>query len=216
MATVCDSVFFTQPEFDAGYIPANQNIVLGGLLSMTGGPDLPFPVQVSIDSQCNQVKFPDNVGGYVPNTVVTVNPNGVSYIPFRINAGGECGDFECELTYIFEIEDPDGNPIVCEGSAKIVAYVANCDFQDCLLKASEAYCNLDAECVTDLCADPCYQRFMRMVVIDDILTYKIAQKDWATVHELYDIALNQICNCDCFGNVIPKANVEQNNITEQV
>lgn len=195
---VCDTIGFSQGSYNVGYIPANTNVVLSGLIRFDVSPDFPFTNRtVSIDSECSQITFPSQ-GGYISNYTFTINPDNQYYIPFKINLEGVCGEFNCKINYIFEWEDEDGS-YSCEGSTTIYAYNATCEQQECLLKASEVYCNLDIACVDDICNDPCYQRFMRLYLINDILLLKIANKDWMAVNDLYKQALEDICPCDCNG-----------------
>lgn len=212
MATECQNISWDNSEFNVGYIPFNQDVIRTGLLSITASPDLAFTAVLSISADCTtQIKFPNNAGVYNQDSYsLNMIADSTEYVPFRINLGTACGEFLCEIKYIFEYEDAEGNPVICEGSTNVKAYNASCDFEECLLKASEAYCNMDHECTDDICDDPCYQRFIRLALIDDILGFKITQKDWATVNNLYDIALNQICNCDCYGNVKTDKSVNTN------
>jgi hypothetical protein len=196
---ICDTLGFSQAEYNVGYIPANTDVVLSGLIRFDVSPDFPFTNRiVSFDSECTQIKFPGE-GGYTNNYNLIINPDNQYYIPFRINLEDDCGDFNCVITYIFEYETQEGI-FSCTGSTTVFAYNATCDQQKCLLSASEVYCNLDIACVDDICKDPCYQRFMRLFLIDEILQFKTLKKDWKAVNDLYKQALEDICPCDCQGN----------------
>ena len=204
MATPCESVRFTETEFDVGYIPAGTDVVITGLAGVVTAIDFPFAsFNITVSTQCAEVKFPNQSGVYNQSSYdLQILRGQTVYIPFRINLGSNCGEYSCEIKYLFQVEVVVDNVVTtytCESFAKIVAYNATCDFQECLLKSSETYCDLDQECEADICNDPCYQRFIRLSTIDDILRYKIDQKDWPTVNNLYQIALEQICNCNCDG-----------------
>jgi hypothetical protein len=196
---ICDTLGFSEGQYNVGYIPANQDVRLSGLIRFDVSPDFPFTNRtLNIDSECTQVKFPGQ-SGYTTNYTIFISPDNQYYIPFQINLEDECGEFECKINYIFQWEE--GNEIfTCEGSTTIYSYNATCEQQECLLKASEVYCNLDIACVDDICNDPCYQRFMRLFLIDEILQFKIEKKDWVAVNDLYKQALVGICPCDCSGN----------------
>ena len=219
MNSPCSSVRFIETQFDTGYIPANTAVVLTGLIGVQ--MDSGFPVDtynITITSHCSQVKFPNGSGVYNQDTYsLGIIKGQTTYVPFRINLEDACGEFNCKISYAFTIETVvDGVLKVydCESETNLVSYNASCDFQKCLLDASEVYCNLDLDCVDDICSNPCYQRFIRLSTIDDILRYKIEQQDWQTVDKLYSIALEQICNCNCDGTV--RSDVTEKQIEEVI
>jgi hypothetical protein len=84
---ICDTLGFSQAEYNVGYIPANTDVVLSGLIRFDVSPDFPFTNRiVSFDSECTQIKFPGQ-SGYTNNYNLIINPDNQYYIPFRINLG---------------------------------------------------------------------------------------------------------------------------------
>jgi len=219
--TYCDKIRFTKDVYNLGYVHIGGDfdtnpMIFAGVLAVELDPDMPRGQLTLISSCPNQIKFvdwlnstPQLVNPYYyqvptppPNPSNLLTGGNTYYIPFNLDVR-ECGEFECEISYEYVYEVPNTSPaetIVCTGTTKIMAYQATCDFVTCLLEASEVYCNLDESCIEEICDNPCYQRFVRLFLIDQTIDYKVSRFDWKAVDGLYKQALVDICPCDCSGN----------------
>lgn len=197
--TICTQLGWQGSEFDLGFVPANQNVVNTGLLCFLLHSDFPYDsYQVVFSTECPEVRFPDEEGNYNQSSIaITVYKSHPNYVPFQLNLGTTCGQYECTINYTVEFESESGT-VTCSGPATLKAYNATCDFQKCLVtRAGEVYCNLDKDCESDICADNCYQIFTKLVMIDQVLDQAIANKQWDVVNKLYSTALD-MCECGCY------------------
>lgn len=207
--TLCGSVQFTCKKFNAGYIPFGKSVTKAGLLSITGSPDMPVSsVSAVVTVTCQEVKFQNNQGVYNQSSVtVTVYKDTVNYIPFQITST-VCGEISCDVAYEFEWETEEGQ-FTCTDTAEIWAYNATCDFQKCLLRATEkVYCGAETICSGDLCSDEDLQFLSKLVAMDQVLEMKIEIEDWSGIDLIYRTAL-RMCKCNppsnpCGDDGLPK------------
>ena len=222
MATTdCEKISFTKSVYDLGYVHQDTDFSIYpmnfvGVLAVKTEVGLP-PGQLTLISSCpDQIKFVDWQNNLVnpyfyevpvppPNPGNLLTGGNTYYITFNL-ALTECGAFECEISYSYVYDYINGDPQECTGTTTIKAYNATCDFETCFLQAAEVYCTLDMGCIDDICKDPCYQKLVKLFLIDKTIRYKITRWDWDTINKLYDQALNGICNCDCNG--IPVGDVK--------
>jgi len=204
---ICDTIKWSNSVYDLGYINGSIFYENQGLLQINVSDEFPFTnFNLIISSDC--IELYDTSPNWASETTIKINPGFSYYIPFRLRLLGKenCGRFNCEVKYTLQYEI-NGELFECTGSTNVTAYNAICDFQKCLLQASEAYCTLDLGCETDICKDPCYQRFVKLFLIDQIIRRKSAEyitnKDYLAINNLYKQALEGICNCDCNGNPKP-------------
>lgn len=194
--TLCGSVNFTCKKFNAGYIPFGKDVIKTGLLSISGSPDMPLAsVSVTVTVECPEINFESSPGVYNTQTVtVTVNKGKVTYIPFKIKSQ-TCGEVSCDVEYEFTYETEEGS-FTCTGVSNIWAYNATCDFQECLLRATEAvYCGAESICHGDLCSDENLQFLSKLVALDQVLELKIEIQDWTGVDLIYRTGL-RMCKCN--------------------
>lgn len=196
----CSTLGFTCKDFDIGYIPVDVEVIRTGVLSIKTTTDFPYnPLSIDVESQCTELKFPNGNGVYNQSIYsVSLTPDSIVYIPFAITAT-ECGNFECEVTYEFSVFNEQEEEITCKDSTKVKAYVATCEWQECLTgnsrqTISAVYCNPEVDCSDDLCNNPALQKLAVMVGIDQAIRFKIEKKDWAQVDALFR---RGIAMCDC-------------------
>jgi hypothetical protein len=203
-SAVCTEIEWLGSVFDLGYVPANADVVNTGLLCILLKSTFPydqFPVTVS--TTCPEVRFPDESGTYNQTSVViTVYKDRPNYVPFQLNLGSTCGKYECTIIYTLEIESEEGTT-TCVAPATLKAYNATCDFQKCLTNQTGlVYCNLDKDCVSDICSDNCFQILAKLVMMDQVIDQATALKQWDVVNTLFKTALD-MCECGCYGGVTP-------------
>ena len=195
----CSEIDFTCKDFQVGYVPDDVQVIQTGLLSITATEDFPLAsLAIDVESHCSELRFPNGSGVYNQATyTVTVLRGQTVYIPFGLKLT-ECGKFECVVSYEFNI-DQDEDVITCESEAKVHAYNATCDWQECLVgtsrdSVSSVFCNPEVDCNPDLCESPELQRLSVLVALDKTLNYKIAQGQWSQVDALFRRGL-EICDC---------------------
>lgn len=195
----CNQVNFTCPDFQAGYLPTDTQVILTGLLSIEASNDWPLnQFSFDVESHCGELRFPDGNGVYnQPTYSVQIIPGQTTYIPFALTLT-ECGKNECRVSYEFDY-DFEETTITCTGETRVHSYNATCEWQECLVGTSRetitpVYCNPETDCSPDLCNNPGLQKLAVLVGIDQTLAYKIEQQQWAQVDELFKRGLG-LCEC---------------------
>lgn len=208
MATTdpCSLVNFSCGGYNIGYIPINTDVVHTGELAITIDPTYPYiGVICTITSGCPEIQFDNGSGQYTQADIdITLVAGTTIYVPFQINVTA-CGQFQCNIKYEWIKQISEKEVIDCSAETIITAYIPDCDWQNCLTgttkdTVSAVYCNPLVDCNDDICHDKNLQRLATMVAFDQIIKYKIIQKDWIQVNELYKKALNL---CTCTANYSP-------------
>lgn len=189
----CTQIKFDCTDFNAGYVPFGEGVDLAGLVTFSTLSDIAGSTSITFTSACNELAFPDGEGGYQSTYTLIVNPDTTYYIPIQITSTS-CGAGECGITMSYSKE---GIPVSCPDTElpTIKWYNATCDFQRCILSASNpVFCKPLVECGSDFCKDEPLQYLTKMIMLDQAIQAKITEKDWGVVNKIYSTAF-EMCKC---------------------